>query len=403
MGDAGPPTPPPGLDALHPEFDTTDSQHPPLREVKVLVTGFGPFKSFLVNPSWLITSSLPNELYLQAPSSNSPAPAYKIRLIVYPEPIRVTYPVLTSLVPSLIKEHDPDYILHIGMAAGRDCYSLETRAHRDGYRIKDVDEGDGFSCGEVTWKREGLPDLLMTEWDEDEVLKRWDEGVGKALKANANTTSNASAAVQPPRPISGPLGLMWSLTPGAATVTPTTTTSSIAPVSRADDRKRSVVKLSRDAGRFICEFALFESLSRRWLDDARHHRRGPSGEVEQSKPDTKNEANNTTDDTSSTSSRSSSSSPEHDLGHRKRLAHERLGKVAFLHVPGWTGVEDIARGTIVAQEAIRALVTSWEDGYRRSGRVDITPAALNQKKFTTQNSEIRSGVEDLVVTDGVAR
>ena len=41
MGDAGPPTPPPGLDALHPEFDTTDSQHPPLREVKVLVTGFG--------------------------------------------------------------------------------------------------------------------------------------------------------------------------------------------------------------------------------------------------------------------------------------------------------------------------------------------------------------------------
>lgn len=369
-----------------------------------------PFKSFLVNPSWLITSSLPNELYLQAPSSTSSPPAYKIRLIVYPHPIRVTYPVLTSLVPSLILEHDPDYILHIGMAAGRDCYSLETRAHRDGYRIKDVDEGDGFSCGEVTWKREGLPDLLMTEWDEDEVLKRWDEGVDNALKANGHdSTSNASGMVRPPKPISGPLGLMWSLTPNAATAPPTTTTSSIAPVSRADDRKRSVVKLSRDAGRFICEFALFESLSRRWLDDTRHQRGKSSGQIDQSSLDTGDEAganpatsNNI--DTPSTSSHSSSSpsssSPERDLSHRKRLARERLGKVAFLHVPGWTGVEDIARGTIVAQEAIRALVSSWEDGYRRSGRVDVTPVALNENKFTTQDSEIRSRVEELVVVDG---
>lgn len=296
------------------------------------------------------------------------------------------------------------------MAAGRDCYSLETRAHRDGYRIKDVDEGDGFSCGEVTWKREGLPDLLMTEWDEDEVLKRWDEGVDNALKANGHdSTSNASGMVRPPKPISGPLGLMWSLTPNAATAPPTTTTSSIAPVSRADDRKRSVVKLSRDAGRFICEFALFESLSRRWLDDTRHQRGKSSGQIDQSSLDTGDEAganpatsNNI--DTPSTSSHSSSSpsssSPERDLSHRKRLARERLGKVAFLHVPGWTGVEDIARGTIVAQEAIRALVSSWEDGYRRSGRVDVTPVALNENKFTTQDSEIRSRVEELVVVDG---
>lgn len=47
MGDAGPPTPPPVLDAPHPGFTTTGSQHPPLREVKVLVTGFGVGSLFL--------------------------------------------------------------------------------------------------------------------------------------------------------------------------------------------------------------------------------------------------------------------------------------------------------------------------------------------------------------------
>ena len=65
------------------------------------------------------------------------------------------------------------------------------------------------------------------------------------------------------------------------------------------------------------------------------------------------------------------------------LAHERVGKVAFLHVPGWTGVEDINRGVMVAEEAIRALVGSWEDGQRRNGRVEV-------KSYTQQHSEGRA-------------
>jgi len=43
---------------------------------------------------------------------------------------------------------------------------------------------------------------------------------------------------------------------------------------------------------------------------------------------------------------------------------EKLGKVAFLHVPNGTEKADVERGRMVAESAIRSLVASWEGGYR---------------------------------------
>ncbi|KAJ4511708.1 hypothetical protein HRR83_004253 [Exophiala dermatitidis] len=420
MGDAGPPTPPPGMmgDAAW------SSETPPLREIKVLVTGFGPFKSFLVNPSWLIASALSHELY-PTTSHSSPDPAYKITLIVHSSAMRVSYSSVSEMMPSLISQHDPDFILHIGVAGGRDCYSLETRAHRDGYRIKDVDDKDGFARGESMWKKEGVPDVLFVGWDEADVLKRWEAGVQTGLSehgflgpanADSRTNTNTSSSI-------------WGSSETAANVA-----AAVQAARAEENRKKSAVKLSRDAGRFLCEYLLFESLSLRWIDAHRHmhpylhllhpHPHGeqhpePSGQVggysvqhhneigTSWRPQHEGQGEQQAAGQSSSSISGSSSAHGHH-GHqdqngsseaergqgqeakdleeqhkKQRLAHDRLGKVAFLHVPGWTSVEDINRGKLVAEEAIRALVASWEEGFRRP----LGWGGPDARAFTTQHSE----------------
>lgn len=280
MGDAGPGTPP--LEGRVPTASAIHDQEEAQKIVTVLVTGFGPFKSFITNPSYLIAQSLPEFLYPEPESFAVDAPAHFaglastrpittaapiIRLIVHPEQIRVSYDTASKRAPELIAKHDPDYIMHVGMAAGRDYYTLETLARRDAYRIKDVDGKDGLSEGESVWRRDNLPETMWIGWDEDDVLARWRGDVARTCAGD----------------------------------------------------ERAVVRLSRDAGRFLCEFILYSSLAYRAFD-AR-------------------------------------------TGDEK--AQERKGKAAFLHVPGGIDEESIARGHRVAEAAIRAFVGSWEEGFRR--------------------------------------
>jgi len=186
------------------------------------------------------------------------------------------------------------------MAGGRDHYTLETIAHRDNYKIKDVDDRDGGKEGEHVWKKEGVPETLAVGWDEVDVLRRWE---GELYE------------------VEGRMGLADS--------TPIFAAAGGLIISRGSGRK-SVVRLSRDAGRFLCEFSLMESLSRRWLEAREEH----DGHVKQS----------------------------------------REGKVAFLHVPGGYAVDDVARGRRVAEAAIRSLVASWEEGRRRKEDAQVEEA-----------------------------
>lgn len=308
-----------------------------------------PFKSFLINPSWLIASALPDDL---SPDCGK----YKIKLLIHPSAIRVSYSTVSETVPELIRLHDPDFILHIGMAGGRDCYSLETRGHRDGYRIKDVDNLDGYLCGECKWKRDGVPPLLYGMWDEDDVLRRWENGVQRELAARGFLgpvdeklkTSNSDHETSTGTGTGAGAGANfgWGNHHQNQSVASASANANASATERRaeENRKRAVVKLSRDAGRFLCEYALFESLSYRWMEAQKHKRSGQTGD---------------------------------------NKVHERLGKVAFLHVPGWTGVEDINRGIMVAEEAVKALVGSWEDGLRRKAE------GADGSGFTTQNSEVR--------------
>jgi hypothetical protein len=188
------------------------------------------------------------------------------------------------------------------MAGGRDHYTLETIGHRDNYKIKDVDERDGWREGEHLWKKEGIPEYLYVGWDEEDVQSRWEGEVSEIEDA---------------------LGLVESVPTAAPGLLP----------AISNHRKKSEVRLSRDAGRYLCEFALMESLTRRYLEARKAEEEGRAI----SKIDS------------------------------------REGKVAFLHVPGGYSTDDITRGQRVAEAAIRSLVGSWEEGNRR--KVRQQPAA----------------------------
>lgn len=156
------------------------------------------------------------------------------------------------------------------MAAGRNYYTLEALAHRDGYRIRDVDNLDGYLDGERRWRLEGCPQVLEGAWELGNVLQRWKEEL-------AHDDSMAG--------------------PG--------------------------VRLSPDAGRFLCDFIYYESLSVRWKEAAK-------GIVD---------AN----------------------------GESREGKACFFHVPGDTDPLSVETGARVAEAAIRSIVGSWEEGRRREG------------------------------------
>ncbi|KAH8199330.1 hypothetical protein TruAng_006515 [Truncatella angustata] len=153
-------------------------------ELTVLVTGFGPFKDgYPVNPSWEIASSLPQYLpwdRVKDPSHRTSTKMPRVRLLVHPQPVRVNYETVRELVPTLwdYPQQKVDLALHIGMAGPAARYSIEHRAHRDGYKHKDVDgnlleddkrrerEGD-------KWIWHGAPEELLTDLDIDDIYGKW--------------------------------------------------------------------------------------------------------------------------------------------------------------------------------------------------------------------------------------
>lgn len=152
-------------------------------EITVLVTGFAPFRpQNPLNPSWEIARLLPAFL---PPPKNAIASDISliaehppVRILVYPEPVRVAYKTVRPLVEELWDSRKIDYMIHIGMASGRKFYSVERRGHRDGYVMKDVDEQ---FLGDVErrklegedWVWYGLPEEILSNVNVDDVWRRW--------------------------------------------------------------------------------------------------------------------------------------------------------------------------------------------------------------------------------------
>ncbi|KAK7421914.1 hypothetical protein QQX98_001908 [Neonectria punicea] len=234
-------------------------------ELTVLVTGFGPFREqYPVNPSWEIAKDLPSylpPLRAKDPNSRHAVHLPDVRILVYPEPIRVNYKVVRELVPSLwetYKGGKVDIVIHIGMAGPRPFYCIERRGHRDGYMHPDVDgekvDEDEERKPGTNWVWRGLPEEIETDLDPEDVLTRWQRHSSKDMD----------------------------------------------------------LRISEDAGRYLCDFIYYSSLAELWKQD-------------------------------------------------------RPRKVVFFHVPADASHTSIAQGRELAVNLIRSIVES-EVSKRREGK-----------------------------------
>ncbi|KAI4104026.1 MAG: hypothetical protein L6R37_003508 [Teloschistes peruensis] len=155
-----------------------------------------PFGSYPINPSHLIANNLP------ASFTSHDLPNINVN-ITRVTPIPVEYRSVRGVIPRILFpdkalrglldepngpypfdnaaaagpaiEEDKsswDFILHIGMAAPRRYYTMETRAHRDGYVAKDQ-AGETME-NDTLWSDEyKSPEILKPAFDTDDVWRRW--------------------------------------------------------------------------------------------------------------------------------------------------------------------------------------------------------------------------------------
>ncbi|RAL01390.1 putative pyroglutamyl peptidase type I [Aspergillus ibericus CBS 121593] len=207
----------------NPPSSITDSD-----EISVLVTGFGPFKTNLVNASYLIASSLPSSFtFSPTPSKDSDASPRRVSIHVHPSPIPVAYSTVSTTIPTIlddyVKTHGrrPDIILHLGIAGMRKFYSVETKAHRDGYIMSDIKGRAGYEDGEKHWRELDLPLML------------------KAGPATESEISSSEKGRLNPRVPDDTFLAAW----------------------KAFCPPETDARISTDAGRYLCEFIFYTSLA----------------------------------------------------------------------------------------------------------------------------------------------
>lgn len=87
----------------------------------------------------------------------------------------MAYKDVRALIPQLLQSHIGaiDLVLHIGMASGRQYYTMEKHAHRDGYDCnKDLDSCV-VSTAESSAAFADVGEVLTTGLEFEEVFQRW--------------------------------------------------------------------------------------------------------------------------------------------------------------------------------------------------------------------------------------
>lgn len=164
----------------------------------------------------------------------------------------------------------------MGIASMRRHFSIETKAHRDSYFISDVKGRSGYSDGERLWTQLGLPPVLAP---------------GPASESSRSDVAD-TPAVSP----SAGKPQVCALVPDGRFLA---AWKSFCPSD-------SDVRLSEDAGRYLCEFIFYTSLA-------------------------------------------------------LALQEGQDRNVVFFHVPALCGDEDIESGKEVTIALIKALVSCWID------------------------------------------
>ena len=132
------------------------------------------------------------------------------------------------------------------MAPGHYSFSLETCAHRDGYKRKDVD-GETMEDDSLWKQKYDAPKTLHTGFDTKDVLQRWQSGL--PVRARPSESSNVYILLDGPA--------QPNLTnPNPTELTPNRMYPQI-------EHLRS----SNDAGYYLCDFIYYTSLVEYWHRD----------------------------------------------------------------------------------------------------------------------------------------
>ncbi|KAH9937988.1 peptidase C15 pyroglutamyl peptidase I-like protein [Amylocystis lapponica] len=159
--------------------------------IRVLVTGFGPFREYKVNPSWLAVKPLHDTTLYTTPGAADVQEAVSRPVHITAVMVPTIYTSVLSTVPgfharppvlpeaahleSALPPPPPpppegyDFIMHCGVA-GRQPLRLETQAHKSGYNNPDA-TGALCPCVPGTQVRgfgtgyEPFPDILKTGLD----------------------------------------------------------------------------------------------------------------------------------------------------------------------------------------------------------------------------------------------
>ena len=144
----------------------------------------------------MIASALPTQLKQSASSD------IDINIHAAPRPWTVSYSWVKENIPPMLFPQEPspavsspeatsangnhtpgsaerkpnyDIVLFLGMAAGRNYYTLEVQGHRDGYKFLDVD--GNLPADADFWARAGAPEVLHTSFDTETLHRLWRDKV----------------------------------------------------------------------------------------------------------------------------------------------------------------------------------------------------------------------------------
>lgn len=161
-------------------------------------------------------------------SAGHPPASRRVSIHVHPDPVPVAYSTVQEQIPVIIgdyvKAHGgqrPDLVVHMGIAATRSYFSVETQAHRDSYHMSDINGRAGYEDGERIWRELDLPPVLQP---------------GRAVSPSA---PGSSKQLVNPHPPDEALLATWK--------------TLVAPGTD--------VRISQDAGRYLCEFIFYTSMA----------------------------------------------------------------------------------------------------------------------------------------------
>ncbi|CAF0873766.1 unnamed protein product [Rotaria sordida] len=123
----------------------------------VLITGFGPFRSVLNNPSWEVAKALKAYLEWQRP----------IHIIL--EEMHVTYDDVSTRIPDYWLKYNPTLVIHIGVAVGTKEIQIERCACNIDYCYQD---NDGCLPEDGRCVKKDAPPMLTTLLPVDDICAK---------------------------------------------------------------------------------------------------------------------------------------------------------------------------------------------------------------------------------------